>query len=292
MTTRRQIVRGTGGALAAAAALRAGIPALAQGTPEASPAASPVVLDIDIATLPLRNAGVLTVHADQPLYEPWFVDNDPTNGKGFESAITYALANTLGFTNEQLEWGYTSFNTSYAPGPKDFDFYITEVSITPERAEVVDFSDPYYQSPLVLVAKADSPILAATTIAELKEYKWGTQVGTTYATYIDEVISPNDEMLVYDTNQDSLTALENGTVDAVLQSLQIGIFNVTIQYNDMALGGILPGSTADLGLVFEKGSELVPVVNQAIAAIIDSGLHAQLVEEWLPIPPGLQTYAE
>jgi polar amino acid transport system substrate-binding protein len=292
MTTRRQIVRGTGGAIVAAAAFRTSIPAFAQGTPEASPAASPVVLDIDIASLPLRKPGVLTVHADQPLYEPWFVDNDPTNGKGFESAITYAIANTLGFTNEQLEWGYTSFNTSYAPGPKDFDFYITEVSITPERAEVVDFSDPYYQSPLVLVTKADSPILAATTIAELKEYKWGTQVGTTYATYIDEVIQPNDEMLVYDTNQDSLTALENGTVDAVLQSLQIGIFNVTIQYTDMALGGILPGSTADLGLVFEKGSELVPVVNQAIAAIIESGLHAQLVEEWLPIPPGLQTYAE
>ena len=295
MSTRRQIVRGAGGAIAAAAALRAGVPSFAHddhGTPEASPAASPVALNIDIASLPLRKPGVLTVHADQPLYEPWFVDNDPTNGKGFESAITYAIANVLGFTNEQVEWGYTSFNTSYAPGPKDFDFYITEVSITADRAEVVDFSDPYYQSPLVLVTKADSPILAATTLAELKEYKWGTQVGTTYATYIDEVIQPNDDMLVYDTNQDSLTALENGTVDAVLQSLQIGIFNTTIQYTDMALGGILPGSTADLGLVFEKGSELVPVINQGLAAIIASGVHAQLVEEWLPIPPGLQTYAE
>jgi polar amino acid transport system substrate-binding protein len=289
MSTRRHFVAGTGALVAGAALSRV---AGAQ-TPAASPAAvQPIVLDIDIESLPLRKPGVLTVHADQPLYEPWFVDNDPTNGQGFESAITYAIAAALGFSGDQVEWGYTSFNTSYAPGPKDFDFYITEVSITEERKEAVDFSDPYYQSPLVLVAKADSPILQATSLAELKPYTFGTQVGTIYSTYIEERIQPDNDMLVFDTNQDSLTALDNGTVDAVLQSLQIGIFNTTIQYDTMALGGILPGSTSDLGLVFEKGSALVPVINQAIAAVIESGVQQQLIDTWLPVPPGLQTYAE
>jgi polar amino acid transport system substrate-binding protein len=290
MSTRRTFLRVGGGALAAATLLQS---ASAQdATPGATPSASPVSAAVDIATLPLRHPGVLTVHADQPLYEPWFVDNDPTNGQGFESAVTYAIGNAMGFTNNQIEWGYTSFNTSYAPGPKAFDFYITEVSITEQRAEAVDFSDPYYESPLVTVVKKDSPILQATSIAELRSYKFGTQVGTIYHTFIDQTIQPEQDTLVFDTNLDSLTALENGTVDVVLQSLQIGIFNVTIQYDDLALGGIVPGTTSDLGLVFEKGSELVPYVNAAIAAIKANGVHEALVEKWLPIPPDLQTYSE
>jgi len=287
MANRRTFLRASGGALTAAAMLKS---ASAQdATPDASPAVPSA--KVDIATLPLIKPGVLTVHADQPLYEPWFVDNDPTNGKGFESAITYALANALGFTNEQVEWGYTSFNTSYAPGPKDFDFYITEVSITEDRAKAVSFSDPYYESPLVTVVKADSPILEATSVEELRQYKFGTQVGTIYHTFIENTIKPEQDVLVYDTNLDSLTALENGTVDAVLQSLQIGIFNVTIQYDDLALGGIVPGSTSDLGLVFELGSELVPYLNAAIAEIKANGVQEALVQEWLPIPPELQTYS-
>src|SRR5690606_12369137 len=148
---------------------------------------------------PLRQAGKLTIHADQPLYPPWFIDNDPTNGQGFESAVAYAVANTLGFKNEEVEWGYTSFNGSYAPGPKDFDFYITEVSITEERAQAVDFSDPYYREPLIVVTHADSPLLEARSISELSTFSFGTQVGTTFHRYIENTIKPAD-LLVYDTN--------------------------------------------------------------------------------------------
>jgi len=288
MTSRRGFIQATGGALAAAAL--AGSGAFAQ---EASPAATPAVAIGDISALPLKEPGKLIIHADQPLYEPWFVDNDPKNGKGFESALAYALAGKLGFTNDQVEWGYTSFNTSYAPGPKPFDFYITEVSITEDRKKAVGFSDSYYDDPLVTVTTADSPVLEATTIEELKAFKWGTQVGTTYHSYLTDIIQPEQDILVYDTNADSLTALTNGTVEAVIQTLQIGIFNVTIQFEGLALGGILPGGLGEgMGLVTELGSPLIPYLNAAIAAVKADGTHAALVEEWLPIPPGLQTYAE
>lgn len=288
MSTRRRMIQLSGGALAAAIA-RPGL-AAAQ---DASPVASPSVAIGDISTLPLREAGRLIIHADQPLYEPWFVDNDPSNGQGFESALAYAIAERLGFTADQVEWGYTSFNSSYAPGPKPFDFYITEVSITEDRKEAVGFSQSYYDDPLVTVTKADSPVLEATTIAELKPFLWGTQVGTTYYSYLTDVIQPDQDVLVYDTNADSLTALDTGTVEAVIQTLQIGIFNVEIQFEGLALGGILPGGIGEgMGLVTELDSPLIPYLNAALTELVADGTQQALVEEWLPIPPGLQTYAE
>lgn len=289
MFDRRQLLR-RGALLAGAAALAPHLRASAQTGTATPPAATPIV-PVDIATLPLKKAGQLTIHADQPLYEPWFIDNDPSNGKGFEGALAYAIGERLGFTKDQIKWGYTSFNTSYAPGPKDFDFYITEVSITDVRAEVVDFSDAYYQSPLVIVTKKDSPVLQAKTLAELAKFKFGTQIGTTYHTYLVDTVKPEQDPLVYDTNADSLQALENGQVDAVIENLEIGIFNTTIQFQDLALGGLLPGNPGKgMGLVFEKGSALVPYVNSALASVIADGTRDKLVEEWLPKTDTLITY--
>src|SRR5687767_5131847 len=91
--------------------------------------------------LALKNPGRLTVGTDSPAFEPWFSDNDPSNGKGFESAVAYAVAEELGFGDDQVDWVKVPFNNSYAPGEKSFDFDINQISITPARAEVVDFSD-------------------------------------------------------------------------------------------------------------------------------------------------------
>jgi polar amino acid transport system substrate-binding protein len=285
MTTRRLFLGGTA-ALAAALTVRGDFASAQDSSPvPGTPIPIPAIED-----LPLRQAGKLTIHADQPLYPPWFIDNDPTNGQGFESAVSYALAGALGFTADQVEWGYTSFNASYAPGPKDFDFYITEVSITDERKQAVDFSDPYYREPLVIVTHADSPLLEARSIAELRQFRFASQVGTTYHRYLENTIQPESDLLVFDTNADSLQALVNETVDAVIQTYQIGIFNTTIQFEGLALGGILPGTTSDLGLVVEKGSELTPYLNDALANLRNDGTLAALEEEWLPIPPEVFTY--
>jgi polar amino acid transport system substrate-binding protein len=285
MATRRKLIQITGGVAATAALARTGMVGAAQ---EASPAAVAIG---DISVLPLREEGKLIIHADTPLYEPWFVDNDPTNGKGFEGALAYAIAERLGFTADQVEWGTTSFNASYAPGPKPFDFYLTEVSITPQRAEAVGFSDSYYDDPLVTLAKADSDVLAATTIEELRPFKWSTQVGTTFQIYIDDVIQPEQDVLVYDTNADSVTALNNGTVDGNIQNLQNAIFITTIQIEGLAIGGILPDAVGDgMGLVTEIDSPLLPYLNAAIASLKADGTHDALVAEWLPIPEDLITY--
>ncbi|MGC4106875.1 MAG: ABC transporter substrate-binding protein [Thermomicrobiales bacterium] len=302
-TSRRTVIRGASAALAIGA-LAQGIAApgvfaqdstpgaSADASPAASPAAiAPVVSSID--ELPLKHAGKLTVHTDEPVYEPWFVDDDPSNGKGFESAFVYAVATALGFTADQVEWGRTGFNQSYAPGEKPFDFYLAEVSITDDRKKAVDFSDPYYHEALVVVAKKDSPVLEARSLEDLRKFQAGTQVGTTYLSYIMDIIKPEKDPLVFDTNADSLTALSNGQCDYGIQTLSIGIYNTSIQFDDLALGGLLPGTQGDgMGLVFEKGSTLVPFVNKAIAEVIDTGNRDALAAEWIPVPPGIFTYTE
>ncbi|HET9660415.1 MAG TPA: transporter substrate-binding domain-containing protein [Thermomicrobiales bacterium] len=295
MITRRKLIPAAAGVVALGGLGRLGGVAAQDATPGSSPVAlpvgSPVVASID--ELPLKNAGKLTPHADQPLYPPWFIDNDPSNGKGFESALTYKIAERLGFTADQVEWGYTSFNTSYAPGPKDFDFYITEVSITEPRKEAVDFSDPYYRSPLVLLAVDGSPVFEAKTLEDLRQYTFGAQVGTTYYSYITEVIKPENDPLIFNTNADSIQALVNGQTDADLQSLQIAQFVVSdSQFPELGMVGVLPGGETDMGMVFEKGSELVPYVNLALQSLKDDGTLDALIAEWLPVPEDLPEIAE
>jgi polar amino acid transport system substrate-binding protein len=289
MPNRRQFVRS--GVALAAVGFAPRLSALAQSD-AATPAAATPVVPTDISTLPLKNPGQLTIHADQPAYPPFFIDNDPSNGQGFESALAYAVGERLGFTRDQIVWGYTSFNASYAPGPKDFDFYITQVSITDERKRAVDFSDPYYKSPLVVVTKEDSPVVEATTLAELAAFRWGAQVGTTYYIAITEDIKPEAETLVFDTTADSLTALVNDQIDAVIQDLESANFITSVEFEGLVIAGQLPENPGQgTGMVFEKGSDLVPYVNAALASVIADGTRDELVAEWLAPPADLRVYS-
>ncbi|HYJ13770.1 MAG TPA: transporter substrate-binding domain-containing protein, partial [Thermomicrobiales bacterium] len=146
--------------------------------------------------------------------------------------------------------------------------------------------------PLVVVTKTDSPVMEATTLEDLKQFKWATQVGTTFYSFLAEVIQPDQDILVFDTNADSLTALDNGTVDAVIQTLQIGIYNTEIQFEGMSLAGLLPDVIGEgMGLVTEIDSPLIPYLNAALGELFEDGTQAALVEEWLPIPSDLPTFS-
>src|SRR4249919_2786858 len=145
--------------------------------------------------------GVLTVGTDSPAYDPWFRHNDPTNGQGYESAVAYAVAKELGFAESAVEWTKVPFNSSYAPGPKKFDFDVNQISITPAREKVVSFSDGYYSAAQGLIALKGSPVADATSLADLKGYKLGAQTGTTSLQAIRDDIQPTTESLVFeDTN--------------------------------------------------------------------------------------------
>ena len=234
--------------------------------------------------LPLRTPGTLTIGTDSPAYEPWFVDNDPSNGQGFESAVAYAVAEQLGFSKDQVTWVKVPFNTSYKPGEKNFDFDINQISITPARAEVVDFSDGYYAAAQAVIALKGSPVSEVTSIADLADYNLGAQTGTTSLTAIRDVIKPASEPAVFEDTNAAKQALLNGQVDAILADLPTAFYITAVEIpKSTIVGQFQPetGEQEEFGMLFEKGSGLVTCVNEALAELTSAGTLDQLQQQWL-----------
>jgi len=227
--------------------------------------------------------GMLTVATDKPVYPPWFVNNKPTNGQGYESAVTYAVAKKLGFAKSEVKWIVVPFNTAFAPGPKKFDFDINQISSTPARAKAVDFSDSYYDVNQALVVVKGTKIASATSIAALKPYKFGAQLGTTSYDYIVNNIKPSKQPAVFDTNDAAVAALKNKQIDGLVVDLPTAFYVTSVQVpNGKILGQFPTTATPEhFGMVFEKGNSLVSCVNDALAQLRADGTLKSLQAKWL-----------
>jgi polar amino acid transport system substrate-binding protein len=227
--------------------------------------------------------GTLTIATDSPAFEPWFKNNDPTNGKGYEAAVAYEVAKRMGFDQSQVTWVKEPFNKSYAPGDKNFDFDINQISITPARAEVVDFSDGYYNASQALITLKDSPVAKATTVDELKKFKLGAQTGTTSLTAIRDDIQPTSEPLVFDDTNAAKQALLNHQVDAIVADLPTAFFITAVEIPSATIVGQFQqsGTPEQFGMLFQKGNPLVACVNLALADMKSDGTLDSLEQKWL-----------
>ena len=242
-------------------------------------------------SLNLLKAGTLTVGADNPAFPPWFGGaekkpwkiSNPYSGKGYESAVVYAIAAQLGLPKSAVVWKYVPFNNSYKPGKKPFDFYATQVSYSPERAKAVDFSRGYYFVNQSVVGRKGTPIAKVKTIAGLEKYKLGAQVGTTSYTYITRHIRPSQSPAVYDTNDAAIQALKNGQIDGIVVDLPTAFYVVAAQLDDGVIVGKLPtkGTLERFGLVFQKGNTLRGCVDRAIANLWANGTIKKIDKTWL-----------
>jgi polar amino acid transport system substrate-binding protein len=235
-------------------------------------------------TMETVTAGTLTIATDDPAYEPWFVDNDPTNGKGYESAVAYAIAEELGYTAEQVTWVKVPFNKVVQPGPKDFDFDVNQVSITEARRKAVDFSSGYYDVVQTVITNKGSSIDGASSLADLADAKLGAQVGTTSYTAITDQIQPSQEPAVFDTNDQAVQALKNGQIDGIVVDLPTAYFMTAVQLDDGTIVGQLPlpdGEPEQFGAVLVKGSPLTDCVSGAVDTLREDGVLDQINQEWL-----------
>lgn len=233
--------------------------------------------------LPLRTPGQLTIATDDPAFEPWFADNEPSNGKGFESAVAYAIADEMGFEKDQVVWEKVPFNTSYQPGDKSFDFDINQISITDQRRQAVDFSKPYYSAAQAIIVKEGSKFADATSLADFKSASLGAQIGTTSLKSI-ESLETQDAPLVYDDTTKAALALENGQVDGIVADLPSAFYLVAAEIDGATIAGQFDYSGAEaeeFGLLLQKDSELTTCVDAAITTLTDDGTLADLEQEWL-----------
>jgi polar amino acid transport system substrate-binding protein len=269
-----------------------------------SPAAStapttstaPAVIGPECAkdALVLKNPGRLTLSTDNPAYPPWWGGTPPAgsdwelgyppSGEGYEGATAAAVATTLGFTPDETDWlPNTVFENAFAPGPKPFDFHLAQISINPERAAAVDFSDPYFDSNQAVVALAANDITKATTIEELKGYKLGAAVGTTSLTFIENVIKPASAPSVFNDNAALVQALQNGQIDGLVADIYSGIFMKNVQLTDAVIAGKFDSTQQvdQMGMVLEKGSALTACVNEALAVIKSNGTLQSIYDQWI-----------
>jgi polar amino acid transport system substrate-binding protein len=287
-----------GGATPAPSTAATDAPSVAPSTaaseaPSASPSADACAKD----SLALKTPGTLTVGADNPAFPPYYdfpadgetgtegwESGDPYNGRGLESATAYAIAEQLGFAQDEVEWVPVPFNNAIQPGEKDFDIYLTQVSYSPERAEAVDLSEGYFDVNQSVVALSDNPIAEVTTVAGLKEFKLAAPVGTTSLTYITETIMPTQDPSVYDTLDAAIQAVSAGQVDGVVVDLPTAFFITAVQLEGGTIVGELPAtgeSTEYFSVVLDKDSPLTECVNGALAAIKADGTLEAITEEWV-----------
>jgi polar amino acid transport system substrate-binding protein len=234
------------------------------------------------AKLQTKSAGELTVATDKPAYPPYFEDNDPTNGKGFESATAYAIANQLGYSRSDVKWVVEPFNSSYAPGPKDFDFDVNEISITSARAEHVDFSAPYYTANQAVVAAKGSSAAGAKSLADLKDATIGVQIGTTSLDAVNSEIQPSTQAKVFNDSNDVVTALKEGQVDAVVTDLPTALYITAVQVPDATVVGQFSAPGGDeWGALLAKNSPVTSCVSRAIDDLQSSGELQKIEDRWM-----------
>ncbi|MFF4584650.1 ABC transporter substrate-binding protein [Streptomyces sp. NPDC001388] len=234
--------------------------------------------------LATKTAGKLTIATDEPAYEPWFKDDKPSNGEGFESAVAYAVAQRLGYGKSAVVWQSVPFNKAFAPGEKTFDFDINQVSISDERKKAVDFSSGYYDVRQAVIALKGTKAAQATSIADLKGLKLGAQVGTTSLDYIDDVVKPTREAAVYAKNDQAKSALKNGQVDAIVTDLPTAFYITAAEVTDARIVGQFEnqgGTPEQFGLVLDKGSTLTSCVTDAVDALREDGTLAKIEQRWL-----------
>jgi polar amino acid transport system substrate-binding protein len=265
-----------------------GVAAAATGTSSA-PAQVPGCAK---GSLNLLNEGRLTLGTDNPAFPPWWGGGEtrkpwkvsnPYSGQGYESAVAYAVARRLGFAKRQVDWVYTPFAQSYRPGDKRFDFYMAQVSYTPERDRVVDFSNAYYYVNQALVGREGTQIANAKSIAALKPYRLGAQLGTTSYQYIVRNIRPDSRPLAYRTNDLAVQALKNGQIDGIVVDLPTAFFVTAVQVEDGVIVGQFPnrGSRERFGMVFEQGNPLRRCVNRALNRLWADGTIKSIQRTWL-----------
>jgi polar amino acid transport system substrate-binding protein len=237
----------------------------------------------------LFKKGVLTVATDSPAYAPWFVNNTPSNGKGYESAVAYAVAKQLGFTKKQVKWTVEPFNASYAPGPKRFDFDINEISYTAQRATAVTFSVSYYADNQALVALRKSPIVKRHTPAELRTYVYGDQLGSTSLTFIYDELRPTHQPSVFNTLNDAKSALQENRIQALVADTPTAQYISSSEIPNSVVVGQFPSTGEHYGLLFAKGDKLVGCVDKALDGLTANGTLAKFQREWLGIYTSIPT---
>jgi polar amino acid transport system substrate-binding protein len=226
------------------------------------------------ADLPLITPGTLTVGSDIPF--PPFEQGDPPDYEGFDIDLINAVADKMGLETSIKD---APFNLLLSGGGGQFDLAIAATTITPERAQKVDFSDPYFDAEQGLLVAAGSDI---KTVDDLSGKIVGAQEGTTGQTFAEDNTDAS-EVRPFPQIDNAYNALKTGQVDAVLNDLP------SVQDAADTLGGleVVQNFPTDeqYGIYAQKGSPIIGPVNEALQEVKDDGTLTELYQKWFKVDP-------
>lgn len=238
-----------------------------------TPAATPT--SCDRADLPLAESdiGVLVVGTSVPLDEPWFEDGDPTTGRGFESALSYEVAEELGFGPDEVAWLIVDRETMLAPGAKEFDLAVDQVA-TDEAGEGAVLTTGYLELPTTVVTLDPS-----TRSEDTADLRLGAVAGTGAGQDLEA--AADDDVTLFPDLDAAQAALDDGQIDALaLDPRRV----VEAGSADLVVIGRIPSDddVTRSHFVVEAGNPIRPCIDTAIETLREEGRLDALVERWLP----------
>ncbi|WP_430867602.1 ABC transporter substrate-binding protein [Demequina aurantiaca] len=256
----------------------------ASATPSASdaPSATASASAAASATLATITDGKLTIATGEPAYEPWMVDDDPTNAEGFESAVAYAVAAELGYAPADVVWVRSTFESAIAPGPKDWDLNVQQFSVTEDRESAVDFSSPYYTTTQAILTTTDSPAASVTSLEDLSHLTVGVPSGTTSYTVAAEALGA-DNLAVFNSAEDTVLALNSGQIDAFVTDLPTALYLSAVEFDNGTIVGQFESSEGgdEFAFVLPNESANTTAVTAAVDALREDGTLDALEAQWL-----------
>jgi polar amino acid transport system substrate-binding protein len=237
----------------------------------------------------LRRAGRITIATPKPAVSPWFEDDEPANGKGFESEVAFAVAGKMGLPPGKVRWTRSSLARAVAPGTKPFDVYIGEAVATPARRRHVDLSTPYYRLDQALVARTGSPAAATTTVTAAAALRLGVLSGSSSENYVRDVVRAKERPATFSDATKAAAALQSRDVDALVVDLATATRLADAPGASVVVAGQFTERPDPFSFVLPKGSDLTRCVNSAVAALAKAGtlqvLEQSYLTEYLDVPP-------
>jgi len=223
----------------------------------------------------LTTDGELTVATNLPAPGFWNGDDPDSINGGFEYCMAADIATSLGL--DKVKVVNVSFDALVAGQTAGFDLALSQVTITDERAKVVDFSTPYFSSDQGVLVNKGTTI---SNIDEAKKAKWGVQASTTGQSYLTDVIKPTSEPAVFQDTPSMFTALQAKQIDAVLLDTSI-ILGQSAQSNGAQVVVAQFKTGEEYGAIYQKGSPNGAALDKIIAGYTSDGTLQKLQEKWL-----------
>ncbi|MBZ5487435.1 transporter substrate-binding domain-containing protein [Halomonas aquamarina] len=243
--------------------------------------ASAIALSLSSATVAMAQTPSVNVATD-PSFVPFeMLDQETGEMVGFDMDIINEIAERAGFEVNLTTMEFSGIIPAVQTGSQEIA--IAGITITDERAQIVDFTDPYYDSGLQIIVRADNEDVSS--LEDLKDLSIATKIGSTSHDFLQQELGEDADITPYPGSADMYMALLGRNVDAVLYDApNVAYFTQTRgEGRTKVVGPLYEGQ--QYGIAFHKGSEWVEPANEALAAMREDGTYDEIYTKWFGEAP-------